>query len=235
MSVIKKYLSLNALLLCVACAGCDVLWEPFLVERPHHEGDLWEPEGSDDLAAASGDLGSDCLGDPGNLIMNPSFEVPRSGPNPNGEANNTGDPRSTIPGPWSGCCLQATDGGTTWTVTQKVTRCGLRSLQVQSKTADGNQLAQQLPEQLDSAGSPFLLSGHVLVLSTAGGGRIQLEVWDAAEQVKIGSTGTLGEPTAAWVPLSHRGMMPRGGRLQVRISSSGNVLAFVDDLLLRTQ
>lgn len=232
MSVATRCVS-SCALLGLICAGCSLLWDPFLEERPQDS-----PQASHDQSAPPGsqDLGSapapSCTDVPDNRVQNPSFEVPAIGTDPDGKANNTGDPRSTIPGPFNGCCVQSL-GGTQWAVTAERVRCGQRSLQVLSQDADGNVLSQRLADQPDAAGKPFLLAGFVLVQQTDGGGRILIEVLDAATQTRVASTETLSGPTMDWVSLRQRGVIPKGGQMQLRISSSGSIHAYVDDLSLR--
>lgn len=224
---------LSCALLGLIGAGCSLLWDPFLEERPQES-----PQAPHDQSAPSGsqDLGSgltpSCADVPDNRVQNASFEVPAAGPDPDGKANNSGDPRSTIPGPFSGCCVQSI-GGTQWVVTEERARCGQRSLQVLSQDADGNVLSQRLADQPDAAGKPFLLAGFVLVQQADGGGRILIDVLDPASQSRVTMTEALSGPTMDWVPLRQRGVVPKGGQMQLRISSSGSIHAYVDDLSLR--
>jgi hypothetical protein len=212
------------LLLLLPGLGCSI-WDPFLAERPQHE------DGMEDAAEAHPDLGGDCAEAPDNLIMNPSFETPAGGAG-EGRADNTGEPSSTIPGPFSGCCSQS-DGGTVWVVFRGTRRCGARSLQVQSTRAATNYLSQDLTDQSVNFGRPFELSGSVLVTQVGGGGYLVLEVWEGAGRSQLATTAEVGAPTDGWLRLSQRGTVPRTGRLQLRIRSSGDVQAYVDDLLLR--
>jgi hypothetical protein len=230
MSVANQGLFSGALVLCLSCAGCSLLWDPFLEERQQDSHDQSGTSDSEDLGSS---LSTDCMDVPGNLVQNPSFEVLATGPNPNGRANNTGDPSSTIPGPWSGCCVQTSGGGTTWTVSPDHARCGQRSLEAMSKAADTNTLSQRLADQPDGGGKPFVLSGFVFVQGTGGGGRIVIEVVELMTQMRIAATETLSGPTTDRVALRQRGVVPRSGQMQLRISSSGNVVAHVDDLALR--
>lgn len=210
--------------LLVPLLGCSI-WDPFLAERspPDH---AVAPE------EESPDLGTGCTDVPGNLLANPSFETPATGSGDDGTADNTGEPASTIPGPWSGCCSQA-DGGTMWSITQSAALCGGRSLEVQSAGADNNSLLQLLTDQSVNYGRTFEISGSVHVLQASGGGYILLEATDSTGRTRLASTQALRTPTASWVQLSQTGTVPRTGRIQARITSTGSLKAYVDDLVLR--
>lgn len=209
-------------LVLVTGSGCSSLWDPFLENRRLDAADL----------AAPSDLAVDCQDVPGNLVSNPSFESSVTGGGPNGMANNTGSPRSTIAGPWNGCCPQTTDGGTQWSVTQEVAHCGEKSLAVQSAMAETNVLIQGVSDQSANVGKPFRLSGFVHVIQTGNPGQISCEVWDGKAMTKLVSTEVLTSPTSGWLAVGQSGQVPYGGMLQVRISSSGDVQAYVDDLVL---
>jgi hypothetical protein len=217
----QRLLALGMLVL-LSGSGCSSLWEPFLENRQQPPADQSPPD----------DLGGDCPAVPGNLASNPSFESSLTGGGPDGEANNTGKPPSTIAGPWLGCCPQRTDGGTQWSVTQEVGHCGARSLAVKSTMAAANFLFQPISDQSASAGKTFRLSGFVHVIQTGNPGQISCEVWDGATLKTIASTEVLTAPTSGWLAVMQSGTVPYGGRLQVRISSSGDVQAYVDDLVL---
>lgn len=221
MSVNKKAVVVALL---VPISGCSI-WDPFLAERapPDHA------TGSEEEIP---DLDPDCAAIPGNLIANPSFETPAAGSSGDGTADNTGEPASTIPGPWSGCCSQV-DGGTVWSISRTAALCGGRSLEVMSAGADGNSLLQLLADQSASYGRSFELSGSVHLTQISMGGSILLEATDGTGRLKLAATDALRSPTASWVQLSQTGAVPRTGRIQVRITSTGNLKAYVDDLTLR--
>jgi len=181
-----------------------------------------------DLSAVSRDLGAGCMDVPANLLLNPSFEGPGTGADPNGSAKNTGSPASTIPS-WDGCCNQA-NGGTQWTVTPTVARCGTRSVQVQSTSADKNVLNQTFDRSGD-AGKAFQLSGWVFVTQNPSG-QILLDVFDLNTNNVVGSTLAEKSTTSDWFELKQSGTVPAGGKFQVRIFSTGTLQAYVDDLAL---
>jgi hypothetical protein len=223
MSVNNKAMAM-ALALLVPIVGCSI-WDPFLAERaPADHGSVAEEE--------LPDLGPDCAASPGNLIANPSFETPATGTSGDGTADNTGEPASTIPGPWTGCCSQV-DGGTTWSVSRTAALCGERSLEVMSADADGSSLLQLLAAQSASSGKSFELSGAVHLVQAGTGGSILLEATDGTGRIRLAATDALRSPTASWVQLSQTGSVPSTGRIQVRITSTGNLHAYVDDLTLR--
>lgn len=201
--------------------GCSSLWDPFLEYRQPPPAEL----------GASADLAVDCQDVAGNLIKNPSFEAFTAAGAPGGTANNTGYPRSTITGPWDGCCSQMGSGGTQWIVTQKSARCGARSLAVQSTMAEANMLSQGLADQGASVAKVFHFSAYVWV-EQIGSGRIAWEVWDGATQTLLSSTEEITVPTDGWLYVVQSGTVPDSGKLQVRISSTGDVQAYVDDLVL---
>lgn len=221
MPVRQAGLILAELLVLLTGWGCSSLWEPFLENRQAPSADL----------SAPGDLGTECQQVAGNLISNASFESSTGGSS-DGEANNTGSPRSTIAGPWIGCCPQMNDGGTQWAVSQEAARCGVRSLAVQSTQAAANVLVQTAPDQSASAGRTFQLSGFVHVIQAGNPGQISCEVWDSSTMTTLASTEVLTAPTSGWLSVMLSGTVPYGGKLQVRISSSGDVQAYVDDLVL---
>jgi hypothetical protein len=217
----KQGLRALGMLVLLTGSGCSSLWEPFLENR--------QPPADQ---SAPSDLGVDCQEVPGNLASNPSFESAVTGGSTNGEANNTGKPRSTIAGPWTGCCPQMTDGGTQWSVTQEVAHCGERALEVHSTLAEDNVLFQQISDQSANAGKTFQLSGFVHVIQAENSGQLSCEVWDGATMTTLASTEVLTAPTSGWLAVRQSGTVPYGGRLQVRIRSSGDVEAYVDDLVL---
>lgn len=181
-----------------------------------------------DLSLVKHDLGSSCADVTGNLLVNPSFEAAAGGSDPNGKANNTGAPVSTIPD-WDGCC-----GGTMmtlWSVTDKAARCGGRSIQIESTGASLNVLSQVLPVQTGNVGKTFTLSGYIYVTSTSGGGQILLDIFDLTTNMPLSpTTVALAAPTNDWTERRVTGTVPAGAKLQVRINTSGNVTAYVDDL-----
>ena len=210
------------MMILVTGSGCSSLWEPFLENRQQPAADQSTPS----------DLGVGCPDVPGNLASNSSFESSLTGGGPTGEANNTGKPGSTIAGPWTGCCPQMTDGGTQWSVTQEVAHCGGRALAVQSAMAEDNVLFQQISDQSANVGKTFRLSGFVHVIQAGNPGQIACEVWDGATMTTLASTEVLTAPTSGWLAVMQSGTVPYGGRLQVRISSTGHIQAYVDDLVL---
>lgn len=212
-----------AVTLLVPVLGCSV-WDPFLAERAPPDHTTATPEETPDLSTACAEVS-------GNLVVNPSFETPAASGG-DGTADNTGEPASTIPGPWSGCCSQSY-GGTQWSVTQSAARCGGRSLQVQSATADGNSLVQSLTDQSVNYGKTFELSGSVHLTQASDGGSILLEATDGTGRIRLAATEALQAPSSGWVQLSQTGTVPRTGRIQVRITSTGSLEAYVDDLALR--
>lgn len=182
-----------------------------------------------DLSIVRHDLGISCADVAGNLLVNSSFETAATGSDPNGKANNTGSPPSTVPGGWDGCCGATMT--TQWSVTQTAARCGANSLQVQSTNASLNVLSQALPVQAANAGKTFTLTGYAFVTSASSGGKILLDVFDlTANQPLTPTTLALASPTSDWTKLTVTGTVPAGGKLQARINTSGNVVAYVDDL-----
>lgn len=185
---------------------------------------------SPDLSLARHDLGASCADVTGNLLANSSFETEVTGADPNGKANNTGSPASTIPGMWDGCC--GTPQTTQWSVTQTASRCGGRSVEVKSTGASLNVLSQAIvPVQTGNAGKTFTLSGYAFVTAASSGGQLLLDVFDLMTNQPLSPTTlALASPTSDWTELRVTGTVPAGAKLQVRINTSGNVTAYVDDL-----
>jgi len=174
-----------------------------------------------DLLPAARDLGRDCTNSPTNRLMNPSFE---SG---DGMAVNSGVPASTITS-WDGCC---TGGNTTWAVTTASPFCGSRSIKVTSQNAQANVLSQTINSPADAT-KQFVVSGRVFVTTIDAGATIKLDIWDLMGNQVVTSSTALTTASSDWVPLMQTANVPTGGRYQVRINTSGNVEAFVDDLSL---
>ena len=182
--------------------------------------------GSPDLAAQTRDMGM-CPIDPSNQLQNPGFETPSVELDGNGKASNTGSPASSIPGRWDGCCNQA-GGGTTWTVTTTMARCGFRSLLVSSTSANANVLNQTLP--LSALVGKTLYGGAYVYVSQAGSGaKLGLDIWDLNANKVIASSPTISTTTPDWQRLDLSVQIPSGGNLQLRINSSGTLTAMVDD------
>jgi hypothetical protein len=177
-----------------------------------------------DLLPAARDLGRDCTNPPLNRVMNPSFE---SG---DGMAVNTGVPASTIAS-WDGCC---TGGNTSWAISALSPYCGSRSVKVTSMNAQANVLSQSITSPGD-VGKQFVVAGRVFVTTIDAGATIKLDIWDLMANQVVISTTALTTASSDWVPLMQTAMVPTGGRIQVRINTSGNVEAFVDDLSLLIQ
>ncbi len=151
--------------------------------------------GSPDLATQARDM-SMCQIDPSNQLQNPGFETPSVELDGNGKASNTGSPASSIPGRWDGCCNQA-GGGTTWTVTTTMARCGFRSLLVSSTSANANVLNQTLP--LSALVGKTLYSGAYVYVSQAGSGaKLGLDIWDLNANKVIASSPTISTTTPDW-------------------------------------
>lgn len=174
-----------------------------------------------DLAPGARDLSRDCSNLTGNRLQNPSFE---SG---DGSANNMATPPSTI-AQWTG---YGAGGTTTYTVTQTSPRCGTRAVKVDSANAAANVLLQRITSPAD-AGKQFQLAGWVFVTTTDATSQLKLDIWDLTANQVATSTVALTSTTNDWVQLSKTASVPTGGDFQVRINSTGNLQAFVDDLLL---
>ena len=205
----------------VATAGCS----------PRNE---FVDGGIEDLSQTRRDLQS-CEPLPGNLLGNPGFEQPSpSEPDGNGQASNRGNPPSTIPGgplgPWDGCCSQAT-GGTRWTVTTTMPRCGARALRVVSDQAAANVLNQRL-DLAAYTGRSVRASAWVFIAQAAAGAALTLDLFDLTQSRPLASSAPLNAPTADWHFLSVMGQVPTGGAVQVRLNSSGTLTAVVDDTAL---
>lgn len=174
-----------------------------------------------DLASTSRDLGRDCTNPAANRLMNPGFE---SG---DGMANNTGAPVSTI-SMWDGCC---TGGNTTWTVSTMSPSCGSRAVKVTAMNAVATVLSQSFNSPGD-AGKQLTVSGRVFVTAIDATSTIKIDIWDLMTNMAVNSTSALTTISSDWVTLMQTAQVPAGGRYQVRINTSGNVEAFVDDLSL---
>lgn len=173
---------------------------------------------------------SSCLPPPSNYLLNPDFEAPSSqAADGNGVAKNTGSPASTIPS-WDGCCSQGL-GGTTWTVTQGMPRCGGRSLSLVSTMATTNVLNQALDLRAQ-AGRTLRISGWVFVTQADPGASLKLDVFNLGNSALVALTPPQTQTTADWTQLVATGTVPGNDRVQVRINTSGSLSAVVDDLVL---
>lgn len=179
-----------------------------------------------DLAGVERDMTPICTEVVGNLLGNPGFEASIGG-----TASNLGGSASSIPN-WQGCC--GTMQTTTYEVTSTQRYCGERSVRVTgSSEAMMNVLFQGLTRPGD-AGKTFVLSGWVNVTSITGG-EISLDVFNlnSTPASIVAPTVSLKNVSSGWFELRATGTMPTGGNVQIRINTSGNIEAFVDNLSLR--
>lgn len=179
-----------------------------------------------DLSQSTHDLQRDCTLPSNNRIMNPTFEMD------SGVANNKAMPASSI-GSWTGCCSMGTID-TNWTVLDASPRCGKRSVKVASVNANQNVLLQEFNSPSD-AGHQFQLSGWFFVTTIDATGSIKLDIFDRTANAISSTTQPLQQTSSDWVQLQVTGTIPAGGFYQARISSSGNVEAYVDDVSLVVQ
>lgn len=188
----------------------------------------------EDLGATTRDLGQvSCVEVPNNLLVNPGFEVVAVGEGDgNGRAKNTGSPASTIP-LWDGCCNQS-PGGTEWLVTQGMPRCGVRAVFVSSTTANDNVLNQMLTRGSD-VGRSFQASAWVYLQEASAGAQLKLDVFDDVAKAVLRSSDPLTAATAGWTQLTLSGQIPSGGRVQLRLVSTGTLKALADDLVFTVQ
>lgn len=183
--------------------------------------------GSEDFSQRWRDMLS-CEAPTGSLITNGGFEVPTAqAADGNGQARNTGSPRSTIPS-WDGCCSQPS-GGTTWTVIGTMPHCGLRAVSIASTTATGNVLNQDLDLRAQ-VGRTYRLTGWFFVSQGMPAAGLRLDVFDLDTSAVAASSPALAQSTADWTPLVVTGTIPPGGRLQARVNTTGTLSAVADDL-----
>lgn len=176
---------------------------------------------------------SSCLPPPSNYLLNPDFETPSTqAADGNGTAKNTGSPPSTIPS-WDGCCSQGL-GGTTWTVTQAMPRCGGRALSLVSTMATTNVLNQVLDLRAQ-AGRTLRVSGWVFVTQADPGAALRLDVFNLGSSSLAALSPPQTSATAEWTQLVATGTVPGNDRVQVRINTTGSLSAVVDDLVLDIQ
>lgn len=169
-----------------------------------------------------------CEAPAGSVIANGGFELPTAqAPDGNGQARNTGSPRSTIPS-WDGCCSQPS-GGTTWTVIGTMPRCGLRSVALSSSEATGNVLNQDLDLRAQ-VGRTYRLAGWFFVTQAMPAAALRLDVFDLDASAVAASSPPLTQGSADWVQLAVTGRVPAGGRLQARVNTTGTLSAVADDL-----
>ncbi len=178
-----------------------------------------------DLAGVERDMAPVCTAVTGNLLMNPGFEASLSG-----STTNLGTGSSTIPG-WHGCCGDSQT--TTYDVVSSQRYCGERSVSISSSQgANANVLIQDAMRGSD-VGKTFLVSGWVNVTSVGSGGEIGLDVFDNGAKKIVAPTVSLKNPTNGWFELRASGTVPTGGNLQVRITSSGTIQGYADELVFR--
>lgn len=183
--------------------------------------------GSEDFSQRLRDMLS-CEVPAGSLIVNGGFEVPAAqASDGNGQARNTGSPRSTIPS-WDGCCSQM-DGGTTWTVINTMPRCGLRSVSIASTTATGNVLNQDLDLRAQ-VGRSYRLTGWFFVTQAMPAAGLRIDVFNLETSAVAATSPALAQGTADWTLLTVTGTVPAGGRLQTRVNTTGTLSAVADDL-----
>ncbi len=179
-----------------------------------------------DLAGVERDMAANCNAVVGNLLSNPGFEASLTG-----SSTNLGSGTSSIPS-WKGCC--GTVQTTNYDVVSAQRYCGERSISINSgQGATANVLIQDVTRSSD-VGKTFLVSGWVNVTSVGSGGEIGLDVFDnGGPKVVVAPTVSLRNTTNGWFELRASGTVPAGGNLQVRISSSGIIQAFADELVFR--
>lgn len=169
-----------------------------------------------------------CEAPAGSALANGGFELPTAqAPDGNGQARNTGSPRSTIPS-WDGCCSQPV-GGTTWTVIETLPRCGLRSLSIASSEAAGNVLNQDLDLRAQ-VGRTYRLVGWFFVTQAMPAAGLRLDVFDLEASAVAAASPPLTQGSADWVQLAVTGRIPAGGRMQARVNTTGTLRAVADDL-----
>ncbi len=179
-----------------------------------------------------GDLGPSCApvtGSADQQLSNGTFE---SG---SGNANNGGQPVSSIAGPWVGCCnLDGLGQHTTWTVTTSMAHCGQQSIALSSSAqAKSNVLVQE--HHIDGAGGKgFTLSGWFLIQSAGPDALLQLDLFDLGKNQGVAASPPLSSPTRGWVSLTATGSLPAGvsPQVQARVVDTGALSAFVDDVSL---
>lgn len=177
-----------------------------------------------DLAPVQRDLGT-CLDRFQNLVKNPSFEAESDG-----MAHNTGAPVSTI-SDWDGCCTLA-GSDTVWTVSKMHAHCGTNAVLVKSQNASAHVLNQTFHRPGD-VGQAFVLSGWIWMQDAGADARLKLDVWDLhAPEKKVAETEALTSANMSWFRIKVGGTVPNDGNFQVRINSSGSLVAYVDDLSL---
>lgn len=168
-----------------------------------------------------------------NFLLNADFETASTqATDGNGQARNTGSPKSSIPS-WDGCCDQGL-GGTTWTVTQAMPRCGGRAVSVVSSMASLNVLNQTLDLRAQ-AGRTLRLTGWAFVSQAQPGAGLKIDAFNLGNQAVFAVSSTLSETTADWTQLVATGTVPGNASLQVRINTSGTISAVVDDLVLTVE
>ncbi|HNN91148.1 MAG TPA: hypothetical protein PKI03_02720 [Pseudomonadota bacterium] len=179
-----------------------------------------------DLAGVERDMAPVCTTVTGNLLTNPGFEASLMG-----STTNLGAGSSTIPG-WRGCC--GTTQTTTYDVVSSQRYCGERSVSISSSQgATSNVLIQDAMRGSD-VGKTFLVSAWLNVTSVGAGGEIGLDVFDnGTPKAVVAPTVSLKNPTNGWFELRASGTVPTGGNLQVRITSSGTIQAYADELVFR--
>jgi hypothetical protein len=200
-------------------------------------GRLLGDGGVEDFSATTRDL---LMCDPvvGNLLANGDFEQPSGqAGDGSGEANNTGNPPSTIAplgfGKWDGCCSQV-GGGTTYRVTSTVHRCGQRAVLLASTQAQNNVLNQSL-RLTTQAGRRFYVTGYVRVSQLSIGSKLALDLFDLTQSQVVAASEAVTQATADWQLVSLSGTVPSAGQVQLRIVSTGTLTAAVDDLALGVQ
>jgi hypothetical protein len=184
---------------------------------------------SQDMAATSRDMAINCTAAVGNYLLNPDFETPASGASQNGTASNVAATASTIPS-WTGCCGTSTT--TTYTIQTTSPHCGSRAVKVASAGANADVLLQ-VPTLTGKGGQTFHLSGAVWVQPQTNGGTLQLDVFDLTAKAIVASSVVLNAATADWFTITPVvGTLPAAANVQVRINTTGNITALVDDLAL---
>lgn len=192
--------------------------------------------GGEDLAPAPADLtgGVVCGAEARNLLSNTSFE----GDALPGDfsARNTGQPKSTIKGPWDACCNTNNQGlTTTFKVVDTAACYGRQSISVTAAAAQADVLNQAITIT-DGANRMVSLGAWVRVVDVGQNGALSVDLFDLATSKVLGTTPQATQKTAGvvFVPIVGAATLPAASpaNLQVRVKVSGTITAFVDDLSL---
>lgn len=184
------------------------------------------------------DLIDACKPISGNLVLNPGFET-----GPDGTVKNTDAGKAAALDPWRGCC-GATETSV-WSTSTERPRCGARALVLQSQsTASKNVLFQELSISGTGAapGSPFEYSAYVYLQNAdaPSSPALLIDILDLGSGQPTAptlatSSQVLSQATGGWVRLVASGSLPsRNGpwSVQIRVSNSGTIKAFLDDIAL---